>query len=109
PCSMTIAESQALADTMRRYGVIYQAGTQRRSVPNFIFAKQLCEQGELGKLTEVHANTLAPATTHDWLAAQTEPPKEEVDWDLWLGATPYRPYNKAYIDGGWRGFFDFHG
>jgi len=109
PCSMTIAESQALAETMRRYGVIYQAGTQRRSVPNFIFAKEMCDAGDLGPLTEVHANTLHPATSHDWLPAQPEPPKEEIDWDLWLGPTPVRPYNRTYVDGGWRGFWDFHG
>jgi predicted dehydrogenase len=109
PCSMTIAESQALADTMRRYGRIYQAGTQRRSVANFIFAADLCHEGKLGKLTKVHANTLHPATSHDWLPAQPEPTKDEVDWDLWLGPTPWRPYNKQYVDGGWRGFFDFHG
>ncbi len=109
PCSMTITESQALADTYRRYGRIYQAGTQRRSINNFLFAADLCHSGKLGKLTAVHANTLPPATSHDWLPAQPEPGKEEVDWDLWLGPTPWRPYNKSYIDGGWRGFFDFHG
>ena len=109
PCSMTIAESQALADTMRRYGRIYQAGTQRRSIANFIFATDLCRSGKLGKLTAVHANTLHPGTSHDWLPAQPEPPKDEVDWDLWLGPTPWRPYNRQYIDGGWRGLFDFHG
>ncbi|MEX2170003.1 MAG: Gfo/Idh/MocA family oxidoreductase [Pirellulales bacterium] len=109
PCSMTIAESQALAEVMRRYGTIYQAGTQRRSVPNFIFAKDLCDRGELGKLKEVHANTLHPATSHDWLPAETEPPQDVVDWDLWLGPTPPRPFNQKYVDGGWRGFFDFHG
>lgn len=109
PCSMTVAESQALAEVMHRYGTIYQAGTQRRSVPNFMFAKDLCDRGELGKLTTVHANTLHPGTTHDWLPAQTEPPREEIDWDLWLGPTPERPYNRKYVDGGWRGFFDFHG
>ena len=109
PCSMTIAESQALADTMRRYGRIYQAGTQRRSIANFIFAADLCHGGKLGKLTKVHANTLHPGTNHDWLPAQPEPPKDEVDWDLWLGPTPWRPFNQAYVDGGWRGYFDFHG
>lgn len=109
PCSMTVAESQALADTMNRYKVIYQAGTQRRSVPNFMFAKDLCEQNKLGKLTEVHANTLHPATGHDWLPGQEEPSKEEVDWDLWLGPCPVRPYNKTYVRGGWRGHYDFHG
>lgn len=109
PCSMTIAESQALADAMRRYGRIYQAGTQRRSVANFIFAKELCQTGKLGRLTAVHANTLHPATSHDWLPAQPTPAPDEIDWDLWLGPTPWRPYNQQYVNGGWRGFFDFHG
>jgi predicted dehydrogenase len=109
PCSMTIAESQALADTMRRYGRIYTAGTQRRSISNFIFAADLCHSGKLGKLTAVHANTLHPAVSHDWLPAQPEPGPDECDWDLWLGPTPWRPYNKQYTQGGWRGHFDFHG
>lgn len=109
PCSMTIAESLALADTMRRYGRIYQAGTQRRSIDNFIFAKNLCRDGKLGKLTAVHANTLHPATSHDWLPEQPEPPRDVVDWDLWLGPTPWRPFNQRYVDGGWRGHYDFHG
>jgi predicted dehydrogenase len=109
PCSMTIAESQALADTMRRYGRIYQAGTQRRSVANFIFATDLCRNGNLGKLTAVHANTLYPATHHNWLPAQSEPARDEIDWDLWLGPAPWRPYNRQYVDGGWRDVFDFHG
>ena len=109
PCSMTIAESEALAEAFRRYGRIYQAGTQRRSVANFIFAKDLCQSGKLGKLTAVHANTLHPATSHDWLPGQPEPEAEVVDWDLWLGPTPWRPYHEQYIQGGWRGYFDFHG
>ncbi len=109
PCSMTIAESRALSDTLRRTGRIYQAGTQRRNVGNFVFAIQLAHTGKLGKLTEVHANTRPPATTHDWRPAQPEPPKEVVDWDLWLGPCPWRPYNARYVSGGWRGFFDFHG
>ncbi len=109
PCSMTIAESQALADVMQRYGRIYQAGTQRRSVANFIFATDLCRTGKLGKLTAVHANTLHPATKHDWLPGQTEPAQDELDWDLWLGPCPWRPYNKQYTEGGWRDHFDFHG
>jgi len=109
PSSMTIAESQALADTYRRYGRIYQAGTQRRSISNFLFAADLCHSGKLGKLTAVHANTLDPAVSHDWLPAEPEPPKDQCDWDLWLGPCPWRPYNKQYVAGGWRGFFDFHG
>jgi predicted dehydrogenase len=109
PCSMTIEESRALADTMTRYGRVYQAGTQRRNVGNFIFAANLALSGKLGKLHTVHANTLAPPVTHEWLPAEPEPPKKEVDWDMWLGPCPWRPYNSQYVAGRWRGHFDFHG
>ncbi len=109
PCSMTIAESRALAETIRRYGRVYQAGTQRRNIGNFIFAIQLVYSGKLGKLHTVHANTLDPRTTHEWLPAEPEPPKDECDWDLWLGPCPWRPFNQRYVNGGWRGHFDFHG
>ncbi|HPA16529.1 MAG TPA: Gfo/Idh/MocA family oxidoreductase [Verrucomicrobiae bacterium] len=109
PCSMTIADAQALNTTMSLYGRIYQAGTQRRSVGNFVFAAQLALSGKLGKIHTVHANTLAPAASHDWLPAESEPPKEECDWDMWLGPCPWRPYNSKYVAGGWRGHLDFHG
>ena len=109
PCSMTIGESRALADTYRKYGCIYQAGTQRRSIGNFIFAADLIASGKLGKLHTVHANTRPPATVHTWLPAEPEPTPDVVDWDRWLGPCPWRPYNSQYVRGRWRGFFDFHG
>ncbi|MGI6420182.1 MAG: Gfo/Idh/MocA family protein [Thermoguttaceae bacterium] len=109
PCSTTIAESIALADTIKRYGVVYQAGTQRRNIGNFILAADLCHSGRLGKLHTVHANTLAPATSQEWLEPQEQPSEEDVNWDIWLGPCPWRPFNNRYIQGGWRGHFDFHG
>jgi predicted dehydrogenase len=114
PCSMTIAESRALADTFMSLGRIYQAGTQRRNGPNFNKAFDLARAGKLGKLTAVHAevgpgNRWPPATIHDWLPGQPEPPKQVTDWDRWLGPAPWRPYNPQYVQGKWRGYFDFHG
>lgn len=109
PCSMTIGESLALADGIRHYGRIYQAGTQRRNIGNFMHAVHLAHSGRLGKLHTVHANTLAPATNHDWLPGEPEPDRDTVDWERWLGPTPWRPYNAAYVAGRWRGYFDFHG
>ncbi|MDR0704987.1 MAG: Gfo/Idh/MocA family oxidoreductase, partial [Planctomycetaceae bacterium] len=109
PLSLTIQESRAVEKAVNRYGRVFQAGTQRRNIGKFQLAAKLAHEGKLGKLTEVHANTLSPGTTHDWLPAQPEPPKDEVDWDLWLGPCPWRPYNASYISGGWRGFYDFHG
>ncbi len=114
PCSMTIAESRALADTFLRLGRIYQAGTQRRNGPNFVRAFELARSGKLGKLRTVHAEVgpgdrWAPATSHAWLPAEPEPSKQVCDWDRWLGPAPWRPYNSAYVQGRWRGYFDFHG
>jgi predicted dehydrogenase len=109
PCSMTISESRALADQIARYGRVYQAGTQRRNIANFMLANQLAQSGKLGKLHTVHANTLDPATSKIWLEAQPQPPNDEVHWDRWLGPTPWRPYHEAYVRGRWRGYYDFHG
>ena len=107
PCAMTIADTQALCDTMERYSRVFQAGTQRRSIGNFQLAIQLARSGKLGKLHTMHASVYRPKTRYDWLPAEPEPPKEEVDWDMWLGPCPWRPFNKSYVTGGWRGHYDF--
>jgi predicted dehydrogenase len=114
PCSMTIEESRALADNFARLGRIYQAGTQRRNGANFMKAYDLARSGKLGKLHTLHAEAgpgdrWAPRTSHAWLPAEPEPPKQVVDWDRWLGPAPWRPYHSAYVAGKWRGYFDFHG
>jgi predicted dehydrogenase len=107
PCGLTIADCQALADTMNRYGRVFQAGTQRRSVPNFQTAAQLAHSGKLGKVHTLYASVYTPGNNFDWLPAEPEPARDVVDWDLWLGPAPWRPYNHAYVQGGWRGYYDF--
>jgi len=107
PCGITIGDCQALADTMHRYGRVFQAGTQRRSNSNFQFAVQLAQSGKLGRVHTVHASIYKLRVLYDWLPAQPEPAREVCDWDRWLGPAPWRPYNKQYVDGGWRGYFDF--
>ena len=107
PCAMTIADCQALADTMERCGRVFQAGTQRRSNGNFQLAVQLARSGKLGKLHTLHASVYRPRVRTDWLPAEPEPPRDEVDWDLWLGPCPWRPYNSQYVSGRWRVHYDF--
>lgn len=107
PCGITIGDCQALADTMNRHGRVFQAGTQRRSISNFQFAAHLALSGKLGKIHTVHASIYKLQVLYDWLPAQAEPPRDICDWDRWLGPAPWRPYNKQYVDGGWRGYFDF--
>ena len=111
PSCMTIAEGQAVVETAKRYRRIYQTGTQRLSEPSFAFANELLRTGRLGKVHTVRAHIApwdAAEMKHDWLPAQPEPPREEVDWDQWLGPCPWRPYNARYVRGGWRGYYDFH-
>jgi predicted dehydrogenase len=108
PCGLTIDICGRIDETMRRTGRIFQAGTQRRSVPNFRRAVEFVHAGGLGKLTELHASVYQPELRNDWLPGQPTPDPEEIDWNLWLGPCPWRPYNSAYVvDRQWRGFFDF--
>ena len=107
PCALTIGQCHDLSDAMRRYGRVFQAGTQRRNIPNFRLAVDLARSGRLGRLKTLHASIYELGVRHDWLPAEPEPPREVVDWDLWLGPAPWRPYNREYVAGGWRGHFDF--
>ncbi len=100
PCTKNIAQSLALRDTMRRTGRVFQAGTQRRNLPHFAFACELARTGKLGKLQAVHAHPAGMTTAMSgWLPAEPEPPKEQVDWDMYLGPAAWRPFNKALLDG----------
>ena len=111
PSCMTIAEGRAVVETARRYGRVYQTGTQRLSEPNHVFAIEMARTGRLGKVHTAYAHIApwqAAVMRHDWLPAAPEPPKDEVDWDAWLGPCPWRPFNPSYVSGGWRGHYDFH-
>jgi len=111
PSSMTIAEGRAVVETARRYGRIYQTGTQRLSEANHVFCIEMARSGRLGRIHTAYAHIApwdAAQMRHDWLPAEPEPPKEELDWDAWLGPCPWRPYNSQYVAGGWRGHYDFH-
>ncbi|MEM7375511.1 MAG: Gfo/Idh/MocA family oxidoreductase [Bacteroidota bacterium] len=107
PCGITIKDCQDLADTMYTYGRIFQAGTQRRSITNFQWAVDLAHSGKLGKIHTLHASIYRPKLNNNWLPAQATPSKEEVDWNMWLGPAPWRPYHPDYCKGRWRGIFDF--
>ncbi len=107
PCGLTIEYCQKLAATIQRTGRIFQAGTQRRSVPNFVKAVQLAQSGKLGKLKTLVASVYMPAIESSWLPAEPTPSRDVVDWNLWLGPAPWRPYNSQYVAGRWRGQWDF--
>ncbi len=107
PCGLTIRDCQEIDEAIRRTGRIFQAGTQRRSVPLVQYAVKLAHEGSLGSLRTLHASVYEPTLANAWLPAEPTPPPEECDWNLWLGPTPWRPYNSQYVAGKWRGQFDF--
>ena len=107
PCGITIADCQELADTMHREKRVFQAGTQRRSVPNFQQAVEFAHSGKLGKLHTLHASIYQPTLDNKWLPPEPTPQQNVVDWNLWLGPAAWRPYNQKYVNGGWRGQWDF--
>ena len=100
PVTKNIDQSLILAETMRRTGRVFQAGTQRRNLPHFAFACELARTGKLGKLKKVFAHPAGmQAMMSGWLVPETEPDKEVVDWDMYLGPAAWRPYNKKLLDG----------
>lgn len=100
PCTKNISQAIALADTVRRSGVIFQAGTQRRNLPHFAFACELARTGKLGKLHTAYAHPAGmTAKTSGWRPAEPQPPIEEVDWDMYLGPAAWRPYNRHDLNG----------
>ena len=107
PCGITIAACQELADTMHREKRVFQAGTQRRSVPNFQKAVEWVHSGKLGKLHTMYASVYVPTLDNTWLPGQPTPARDVVDWNLWLGPAAWRPFNQQYCDGKWRGQWDF--
>jgi len=112
PGTLTIAEGRAVVETADRYGRIFQTGTQRLSEASFVFPTELARTGRLGQLQTVRAH-LWPAVrdvTHNaWLPPEPLPDRDQMDWDLWLGPVPWRPYNRRYLGGcgAWGVYWDF--
>ena len=108
PSCLTMAQGQEVVATARRLNRVYQTGAQRLSEPNHIFAIEMARTGRLGKIHTVYADIRwRGGSRHDWLPAQPEPPRDEMDWDIWLGPSPWRPYNVGYMRSGWYNFYDF--
>jgi predicted dehydrogenase len=109
PSTMTIADGQALVETARSRARIFQTGTQRLSEANFVFADELARTGRLGKVHTIHAHILPFQMSKTWLPAEPQPDTDVLDWNLWLGPAPLRPYNHGYLGGcmAWLDYFDF--
>jgi predicted dehydrogenase len=110
PLTHTVSEARAMRLAAERHGVVTQMGNQIQSHRLYRNAVKLVRDGAIGKVREVHSWQSGPLI---WLLAQTrpdgcDPVPSGLDWDLWLGVAPVRPYKeKLYHPKNWRAWQDF--
>jgi len=116
PLTRTVHEARALTLAAREARVATQMGNQGMAFEGNRLIKEWLWDGAIGDVREVHVWSDRP--THQgklplWWAQGIERPTdtpavpEHLDWDLWLGPAPYRPYHPAYVPFRWRGWWDF--
>ncbi len=110
PISLSMHEGEAVVAAANRFRRIYQGGVQRRNVGNFVTAMTLATSGRLGRLHTLHAGMagMGRSAKNHFLPAETAPNPDDLDWNMWLGPTPWRPFNSKYIRA-WHGEYDYHG
>jgi predicted dehydrogenase len=108
PLTHSIREARVLAETARRKKVATQMGNAGHSSEGTRRLVELVRSGAIGSVQEVHAWTNRPIWPQGIDRPAERPPVPgSLDWDLWLGPAPERPYHPAYHPFKWRGFWDF--
>lgn len=108
PMALTIREARAMAVTARQYGRVVQYGVQGRASSRLRFACEAIRSGRIGDIVEVEVNCWGPS---GFESLPAEPVPEYIDWDLFVGPAPWRPYNHVYTPQvrGWMAYSDFGG
>jgi predicted dehydrogenase len=109
PLAHSIHEIRTLMSAARQSKVATQLGNQGHSSDSIRRFRQMIASGAIGPVREVHAFCGSRYTKVRELerAKQEMPVPPNLDWDLWLGPAPYRPYNSCYVPGKWRGWLQF--
>lgn len=122
PLTHNVAEARLITQAAATAGVATQMGTQIHGMPNYRRVVELIQSGAIGNVTDAHvcvsrawglqsqadaeANGDKVFVTDRPTEAQTPPP--HLDWDLWIGPAPYRPFNEVYYPGPkWYRWWDF--
>src|SRR5437667_8574368 len=95
PESLTIREGRAMVQAARRYGRVVSGGSQR-VMGDYMRTVRQCWSGEAGEIKEVYVNCGGPSKPC-YLPGEPVPPG--LDWDMWLGAAPWAPYQPHRISG----------
>ena len=109
PLARTLGELRFLREKAEACGVILRLGDQGSAMPEFRRAVQILQTGLIGEVTQVHAWTGRPVWPQGCKRpAGSDPVPVTLDWDLWLGGAPLRPFkDKVYHRYNWRGWHDF--
>jgi predicted dehydrogenase len=106
PISVDVVEGRAMVTAARKHGRVVQVGTQRRSTPHLVEARErVIKEGKLGKvgLVEVYCYYHMRARENP---PDTAPP-DYLDYEMWTGPAPMRPYNKLVHPRSWRAFMEY--
>ena len=109
PISVDIAEGQAILAKARKLNRVVQVGTQRRSTPHLVEARdKVIKEGLLGKigLVEIYCYYHMRARQTPQQAPDEKPP-ENLNYEMWTGPAPMRPYNKLVHPRSWRAFMEY--
>ncbi len=112
PLTYTVGEARVLTEYAREHNIITQMGNQGRSAEGIRLTTEWIHDGAIGKIREVHAWT--DRCWRKWFYGnqgerpeEIQPIPETLQWDLWLGPAPERPFHSTYLDGKWRAWWDF--
>jgi len=103
PMSLFIGEGRAMADSIKRYGTVYQCGHQRRSVDSYRFVREVVQRGMIGELQTLTCTNFSGKAQ---IKPKFESPPKGFDFDRWLGPTPQRPHCSQLVNGGWNNIWD---
>jgi predicted dehydrogenase len=107
PLARSVYECRRLAELAREAGVATQMGNQGTANSSLRRNAYRVRAGALGTVTEVHVWTNRPLWPQGIDRLVPTVPPAGLDWDLWLGPAPERPYGDGYVPGDWKGFWDF--
>jgi predicted dehydrogenase len=106
PVSVDVVEAQAMLAEARRHGRVVQVNTQRRSTPHLAFARdEIVRAGRLGMVGLVEIYSYYPREYDP--NPKDAPPPPTLDWEMWTGPAPLRPYNTQVHPIGWRAFMAY--
>jgi len=116
PLTRTVFEARSIAKAARQAKVATQMGNQGMAFEGNRLINEWIAAGAIGPVREVHVWSDRPTRRgqrEGWWPQAVERPKDTpaipdtLDWDLWLGPAPFRPYHPAYVPFRWRGWWDF--